>query len=234
MVAVITLTRDRLEYTKKSFASLYKKAGVSFKHIIVDNGSQDNTVNWLHKRYIDKTHRILYFTKNVGIMHGMNTAFQIAKQINNVDFILKMDNDCEILTDNLLRKLIEAYRLLDNKKVILSPYVKGIVHQMKRFNTFKKGSYEYGAVGHIGGISMFMPKCFLDDIDWKIVAKLPYARGVDSYLSSKAREKGYALYYVENLYVNHIDTTDGQAKKYPEYFERKRIEEKTYPEGGVV
>lgn len=231
MIAIITLTRDRLDYTKKCFKLLQEKAGFSFKHIVIDNGSQDGTARWLNDNYKEKAYRILYLAKNIGIANAMNIAFEIIKQIKDVDFILKLDNDCEILSDNLLMELIEAYDELGSRKVLLSPYVKGIVHQMKRVNIFKKGKYEYGVVGHIGGICMFMPKCFLNDIRWRIKTKLPYAKGVDSYLSQKATEKGYALYYIENLFVNHVDTTDGQAKKYPEYFQRKRIEEKTYPGG---
>ena len=64
---------------------------------------------------------------------------------------------------------------------------------------------------------------------WKILkidSSLPKARGFDSLVCSTARKNGFAVGYIEDLMVSHIDTTDGQARKYPEYFKRKKLEEK--------
>lgn len=48
-IAVYTLTRDRIEYTQRSFAALRENAGCEFVHVIVDNGSEDGTVDWILK-----------------------------------------------------------------------------------------------------------------------------------------------------------------------------------------
>ena len=201
MIAVFTLTRERLYYTKTCFDLLNRKAGMDFKHIVIDNGSKDGTVEWL-KEY--NAYRKVYLPENKGLKYGVNLAFEIIKEIKDIDFILKFDNDCEVLTEGFLRELVEAYNLIGGK-VLLSPYVKGIVNQVKRTRYVKIGEYTYGNVGHLGGICLFMPREFLEEIGWEIKAKLPYARGVDSYLSSKARKLGYNLFYVENIFVKHIE-----------------------------
>jgi len=46
-IAIYTLTRDRLQYTQDCFSSLWQNAGMPFDHYIVDNGSEDGTVEWL-------------------------------------------------------------------------------------------------------------------------------------------------------------------------------------------
>ena len=46
-IAIYTLTRDRLLYTKQTFVSLWEHAGYPFDHFIVDNGSTDGTPEWL-------------------------------------------------------------------------------------------------------------------------------------------------------------------------------------------
>ena len=55
-IAVYTLTRDRIEYTKECFAMLESKAGIEYDHYIVDNGSQDGTVEWLKENEIGRAH----------------------------------------------------------------------------------------------------------------------------------------------------------------------------------
>ena len=53
----------------------------------------------------------------------------------------------------------------------------------------------------------------------------PKARGFDSSVCEQARHNGYVVGYLENIFVEHMDGTNKQAEKYPEYFKRKKIEE---------
>ena len=55
---------------------------------------------------------------------------------------------------------------------------------------------------------------------------LPKAWGQDDHFCNWTKSKGCKVGYIEGLIVNHFETTDGQARRFPEYFERKFKEEK--------
>jgi GT2 family glycosyltransferase len=101
-VAVFSLTYDRLEYTKKSFASLVKTAGYKFDHYVVDNGSTDGTQEWLMEQYKKKKLKQIKLNKsNEGISKASNDAIVMIKNHTNkpYDCIVKWDNDCIGLTE---------------------------------------------------------------------------------------------------------------------------------------
>ena len=50
-VAVLSLTRDRLVYTRHCFAKLHEFAGCEFDHYVLDQGSKDGTDEWLTMEY---------------------------------------------------------------------------------------------------------------------------------------------------------------------------------------
>jgi GT2 family glycosyltransferase len=72
-IAIYTLTRDRIEYTKKCFQSLQENAGYSYDHYIIDNGSKDGTADWLKEGNYTK---VIYNPENVGISNGSNQALR--------------------------------------------------------------------------------------------------------------------------------------------------------------
>jgi len=114
-IAVFSITYERLEYTKLCFESLYHKAGVSFSHFIVDNGSTDGTQEWLENpdpmgaTWCMPESRTLIFNKeNRGISIASNQAINAIFKGDvpslpgsriNYDIIVKVDNDCLFLTD---------------------------------------------------------------------------------------------------------------------------------------
>ncbi len=50
-IAVLTLTRDRLDYTQHCFQTLQEFAGCDFDHYVLDQGSTDDTVDCLVGEY---------------------------------------------------------------------------------------------------------------------------------------------------------------------------------------
>lgn len=233
-VAIYTLTRDRLEYTKHCFGVLRKKAGYPFDHFVVDNGSTDGTYDWMIGDYAGEHIRALQQNgENIGIAAGCNQALEMIKaqeQISNClyDLVIKCDNDCEVITDNILAHIVEIYtHILDRPygpRYILSPRVEGIVNQQKRHSEQTLGGWRIGMPTMVGGLFMVTPASIYNE--YRFPNDIPFARGADSTLSHWFYKRGGKLGYIEDLVVNHHETTDGQAKRYPEYFERKRKEEK--------
>lgn len=231
-VAIYTLTRDRLEYTKHCFETLRKKAGYPFDHFVVDNGSKDGTAEWLLKNARDFT-AITRFSENKGISIGSNQALNmIAFQEGNTgqkyDIIIKMDNDCEVVTENILQLIVRIYETVKDfenvPKYILSPQVRGINNQPTRVRHETILGHVIGMTAIVGGLFHIVPREVYNQYTYPL--NTPKAWGQDDDFCSWARRQGHEVGYIEDLIVNHYETTNGQAQRFPAYFERKWKEEK--------
>ena len=226
-IAIFTLTRERLFYTKHCFKMLQKKAGYPFHHLVIDNGSKDGTAEWLVKKY-SKIRNVDYvlLDENAGIANGCNLAYDLLK--DDYDLIIKMDNDCEVLSEGLILSIADLYTILKHdgldKLYNLSPRIEGIVNQPPRIGSATFSEYKIGLTNHIGGLFSITPIYLRSKFSFPEI--LPKAKGQDSYQSAKVTSLGGFCGYIENLAVNHYETTDGQKLRYPEYFTRKYKEEK--------
>lgn len=237
-VAVYTLTRDRLDYTKVCFESLKENAGYPYDHYVLDNGSEDETPNWITWGYPER----FYFTRmtrNVGISRGSNILLdEIFHQkskgqerippINQYDLIIKMDNDCLLKHKNTIKDLVEIYSERPFKaQHILSPRVDGIVNQPHRGRSTQMAGRPVGYTAIVGGLFHCVPAAVY--AQYRYPENIPLAHGQDDHFCNWAKSKGAEVGYVESIVVEHFRTTNGQAEDYPEYFKRKWIEEKTLP-----
>jgi glycosyltransferase involved in cell wall biosynthesis len=221
-IAIFTLTRDRLAYTKKSFKSLKKNAGYPYTHFIIDNGSTDGTQEWLKKQ---KDLEIISLEKkNIGISKASNKVLDVILK-QDFDLIIKFDNDCEVISSDILKELIEVYETIPPfySKFMLSPRVEGLNFQPQRGERMTINKHAVGITKIIGGIFQPMPaECYKL---YRYNEKLPKAKGQDEDITLWFRQLGGQVGYIEDLIVEHIDSTEGQKKKYPAYFKRKNKEE---------
>ena len=130
-VAIYTLTRDRLAYSKRCFRSLWQNAGYPVDHFVIDNGSADGTDEWLANNR-NRFALVCLCPTNIGISRASNLALDIIG--DNYDLIVKMDNDCEIVTANLVAEMVKVFRDAP-RPMMLSPRVEGINRQPKRAYT---------------------------------------------------------------------------------------------------
>lgn len=97
-IAAITITYNRLELTKQTMESFYSKTSVDY-HLFIDNGSTDGTQKWLKDNF-----DYIPLDKN----YGITEAFCLAvSKLSGYDYILKLDNDVETVTDNLVERMVE-------------------------------------------------------------------------------------------------------------------------------
>lgn len=230
-VAIYTLTMNRFEYTKQMFVSLNKLAGYPFDWFVIDQGSKDGTADWIKVKtrdnvpgerngWLEKFKYRLY-QENVGLAKGWNNIVEFIKSEGEYDIIVKVDNDCQILTEGFLKAMIDLYER--NRKIILSPYIEGLEGSpggVLRQRASGESPYMFindrvlGIVPHIGGIVYATPIEL-----WKSYKFDELYEGNKDYLLSQyARSQGYNLFYMEEYRAWHIDGTVGQHKKYPKYF----------------
>jgi glycosyltransferase involved in cell wall biosynthesis len=222
-VAAFSLTRDRFYYTQHCFKTFREKAGYPVDHYIVDNGSQDGTVDWLLENEKLFTH-IQWNFSNLGLCAGNNQALDMIRKSGiQYDLIFKFDNDAEVISDNIVAEMVDLYKQA-TKPMLLSPRVTGISRQPRRSYTETTYSHPIGVTNHIGGLFSW---CNADlYLQYTYPDNLPLASGDDSAFAYWVYQKRYIVGYVEDLIVNHYEGTEGQNLRYPQYFERKWKEEK--------
>ena len=222
-VAIFTLTMNRLDYTKRMYASMIKTAGYPFDWFAIDNGSSDKTAEWLK----NKAYKLIENKENVGISKGSNQALD---EIKDYDIIVKVDNDCEFLTNNWLREIVDLFER--NSVLVVSPRVEGLRDNpggVPRVNYFYIGHHFLATAPHIGGICIAANSKLYKDFRWD---DKDFLHGEQDYIfSTYALKQGYILCYMENSIVEHMDTTAGQEKKYPDYEAERPFRKQTKYEG---
>lgn len=217
-VAVFTMTLDRLDYTKKMYEAMNRTADYPFNWFVLDQGSVDGTAEWLDGKAITVKE-----DKNIGIAKGWERLINKITTTDKYDIVVKLDNDAEMLTKGWLKEMVDLFER--NKKVILSPYVEGLDNSpggVLRQRQDGESPYiiindkVFGIVPNLGGI------CFASPIELYDGFKFPedIKGNKDYYLSKYAQSLGYALLYMEEYRVAHMDGTDGQHKRYPDYFKK--------------
>jgi hypothetical protein len=173
---------------------------------------------------------LIGLSENEGIARGCNRALDSIMSASKrypyrepYDLIIKMDNDTEVLTENILACVSAVYAGGQANNWIMAPRDEGIDKQQKRHSYHKVNGWTIGRPTMVGGRFMIVPAWVYDK--YRFPDTIALARGADSALSHWHHTHGGQLGYIEDLAVNHYETTAGQIKRYPEYFKRKKIEE---------
>ena len=210
-LAVLTLTRDRLDYTRHCFEKLHEHAGIEFDHYVLDQGSEDGTQGWL----ADYSPACLVLEpENVGINRGMNTLVEKAWELDDYDVIIKFDNDCELVQPNTLRDIAQ---LVLEGGCFLSPRILGLRNPPQPTRELRIGDEVILDIPQIGGIFTAVPGWVYHEFRYDD-SKMLYD---DVDICWWWRSKGGTCGYVKRLEAWHYETTDGQHARYPEYFQRR-------------
>ena len=211
-IAVLSLTRDRLDYTKHCFASLHEHAGIEFDHYVLDQASEDGTQHWLEHEY--DPHTLALSPDNIGICKGLNVLIAEADLADDYDVIVKFDNDCELTQPNTLR---DVCTLVDEGGCILSPRILGLRNPPQPFRELAIGDETILDIPQIGSIFMAVPAWAYGEFHYD-ESKIIYD---DVDICAWWRGRGGTCGYVKRLEAWHYETTDGQHERHPEYFARR-------------
>jgi glycosyltransferase involved in cell wall biosynthesis len=225
-VAIYTMTYDRLEYTMETFQSMRDNTQYAFDHFVLDQNSTDNTWTWLCDKEKEMNLKLFTENKNLGISAGSNYLVDKIKEVGNYDIIIKVDNDARFITPGWLERIIDCNRR--SRLAIFSPYVEGLIDHPGGSPRIRDGwiGGEYiGFVQHLGGICVAAPaKCY-ENFRWETE---DFLHGEQDWIfSQEMTRRGFQLYYLENVKIEHIDSTTGQMDKFPEYFQRRKVEKVT-------
>jgi GT2 family glycosyltransferase len=217
-VAVLTLVRDRLEYTQHTFAKLREHAGCDYDHYVLDQGSKFKTRRWLYQTERAYT-RLVTLPDNIGIARGLN---HLIDRLDVYDVVVKFDNDCELTEPNTLRDVCQL--VMEDGHTMLSPRILGLNNPPRATGIFLIGDDEIQDIPQIGGIFLAAPAGVYDK--YRYPEDGPVWGMDDANICAWYRQNGGRCGYVTRLTANHYETTSGQHARYPEYFERTLAEGK--------
>jgi glycosyltransferase involved in cell wall biosynthesis len=192
---------------------------MQYAHIVIDNGSKDGSYEWLKEEGFN----VIRNEENMGITFATKQGYDWLTKIG-VDIIIQMDSDCEVITPNILAKINEFFTLNSQssrpEKFVIGPVVKGIDTPPKIALKETLGKFKIDRIGHMGGIFRAM---MMKDYTEAMLGcgETPY--GDDRVINAYFTSHGFKMGYLSELEINHFETTKGQEKRYPEYFNKKYI-----------
>lgn len=192
MIAAITITYNRLDLTKITVDSFYSKTNVD-RHVFVDNGSIDGTQEWLKTRY---DHILL--PENVGITDAFVMA---ASQLSEYDFILKLDNDIETVTPQIIERILKFYEL-NGIKYVVSPVDLNLDANYAPRSSGKDNlnGFNVSYVTHTGGAFQVIPA----EICKKLIEDYGHFKLGDQAIGGFYKSQGYKPVYLLDLEMKHI------------------------------
>lgn len=211
-VAVLTLTRDRADYTRHCFNMLQENAGVPFDHYVLDQASDDETIDVLEEY---DPEFVGFSTANVGIHSGWNTLLDWSLEQDDYDVYVTFDNDCEMHQHGTLKAVCDAVH--PDSGWIASPTVNGLQHPLAPADPELANGLRIGATPIVGGICRAIPGEFVRN-GFRFNESQPLWGGDETWIAQQFPGRvGWLL----DWSVNHYKTTDGQQADKPDYFARK-------------
>ena len=189
-VAAITITYNRLELTKRTIESFYSKTSVDY-HLFIDNGSTDGT-----QEYLRNYDRIM-LDQN----YGITEAFCLGvSKLKDYDYILKLDNDVETVTDDIINKIV--YFLGRNNAYAVSPVDLNLLPNFKpaTLRRLTVDGYKVEVSSHTGGAFQVAHSSIVRDL---CKDKRHFQRG-DYMIGHWYRRHGINPAYLLDLEMRHI------------------------------
>ena len=108
-IAIVVVTHNRLEYTRKTITRLLEDPNEEFELYIWDNASKDETPEYIKSISDPRIVETIVSKENVGQTGAMNYVWNKTK----AELVGKLDNDC-LVTPGWTRILSQAHRDIEN------------------------------------------------------------------------------------------------------------------------
>ncbi|USK99712.1 glycosyltransferase [Bacillus tropicus] len=207
LTSIIILTHNQLKYTKECIDSIRKYTDQQeYELIVVDNASNDGTVQWLQQQDIILIENV----ENMGFPKGCNQGIRKAKGQN----ILLLNNDV-VVTKNWLKNLINClYAKKDTGAVgpvtNSASYYSAIpisytnIQEMQKFaSEFNQSNSEkWEERMKLIGFCMLIKKTVLDEIGL-LDERFTPGNYEDDDISLRIYQKGYKLFLCRDTFIHH-------------------------------
>lgn len=232
---MISLSWNRVVYTKRMIESLFSHTDTPIDLMIVDNGSNKNTIDFLKSIENKKTKngstiKVHYNETNIGVAKGLNAGIVFRDPEQH---LMKLDNDMIISDEDSqwldrMIEIIEFSKPLDNVKIIgLTPFPEGNFKKRKiELSNNKLYTIEDPGPSGILGCGQLIHKDVINDIkefESKIGGKDVLYGMEDIVFVRKAFHKGYRSAYYSQFHAIHGDYLDLKESVYNQQFKKASL-----------
>ena len=123
LISVLVVTWNRKKDVLETVQSIYEQMYKNFEIIVVDNGSDDGTLDALYEFWPDV--RVVALNRNLGISAGRNAGIEIARG----DIIFCLDSDAS-LDQSALTNLVRRFQANSDVGVINSKIVNAFTKEL--------------------------------------------------------------------------------------------------------
>jgi GT2 family glycosyltransferase len=209
-VSIIIVTWNGKHLLQACLSAVAAQEGVSFEMIVVDNGSEDGTANFIRERF--PSVRVVPLSQNLGFAAGNNAGVREARG----RYLAFLNNDTEAEAGwlrALLGGLDEKARFALATSRIVYMHNPGVIDSagdgvLRWGGAFKR---HHGAPAHLAvssdevfgvcGAACLMPRAVFDELGG--FDEDFFASHEDVDLSYRARLRGYRCRYVADAVVRH-------------------------------
>lgn len=129
MICFVILHYLVIEETVKCVNSILERESQNIKIIIVDNYSPNGSGQELLKLYEHSSAvDVLLNNENAGFAAGNNLGYQYAKEVYNPDFMIIMNNDVELVSENFYSELQNSFN--QEQFYILGPDIYSTTYEL--------------------------------------------------------------------------------------------------------
>lgn len=208
-VAIVTVNFNGEDDTLELLESLktIQDSGFKIQVIVVDNGSSDNLVGEVIKKYPEIV--VLQNGQNLGFSGGYNRGIEHAL-IWGADYVLIINNDAQIIDPNLLQQLIKTASL-DDSVGIVGPkiyFAKGSEFHKDRYKDEDLGKVLWFAGGSFDWNNVMTVHRGLDEVDegnFNTVEEAEFLTGCCMLIKREVLEK---VGYFDERYFAYCEDSD--------------------------
>ncbi|MGA2465064.1 MAG: glycosyltransferase [Thermodesulfobacteriota bacterium] len=211
-ISIVLITFNNLEYTKSCVESIFTYSRYpNFQLILVDNHSQDGTIEYLKELQSRKLNvQFIFNEENKGFAGGNNLGLKVAEG----EYIVLLNNDTVVTKDWLyvLMSILQKNPRLGmigpvsntvwNVQKIRSDYhTVDEMHKWAEYYTSQQ-QYDYRAVNMLGFFCLMIKREVIEKVG---LLDENYGVGMfeDDDFCRRAREAGYELGYTKRVFIHH-------------------------------
>jgi len=218
-VVVLILSYNGKHLLDEAVSSYLENSYSNFKVVVIDNGSDDGTFDFLKNNF--SLVEVIRLEKNKGYSGGFNHGIKYAKTVLNADYILISNNDVRI-DNQAISALVETAEDKTESgfvtgKVFFYEKEKGhnIIQTLgrKKHPIFMLGAHIGAGEKDLGQYDKITERHFCDDVFILVNTKLITDVGMfdenfvfqheESDWQSRAKKKGYKIYYTPDAKLWH-------------------------------
>lgn len=233
MVSIIIINYNGKEFLADCLKSVMNQSYNDFEIIFVDNGSSDNSLEFVNNNFNDEKIKIIKSDENLGFAGGNNLGFKYASG----EYIVLLNNDT-IVEHDWLKYLIEAMESENNIGIVQSLVLtEGIPDKYYKMNgtinllghnimeIFKIGENGIGEILVATGCSMMIKKSIADKFG-ELFLNEYFAYSEDAFLSLRVKYLRLKILHTSKSIVHHKGNATFKKQKQSKlyfYQERNRL-----------